>query len=413
MKVDDKKKRILLLATVLIGIALFFGIRHIMSQKAVSKKNLMPVVTTAVVSRDDLIKKISLIGQTVPQMQIDVAAKYQGRVTGVFADLGQTVAPGQVLITEDTQDAELAVTQNQQAYQQAEADARTTEAQQGANYDKANADYQKALATYQRNKQVFDVGGITQDTLDTSAQQVADAKASLDMLQNQMEGGVMSSITSAQANAAKAGKVLESAEKQRNDLILTAAKSGIIGYRQVEIGDMVSAGQKLLSIYDNQRLYVDCQASEQDLPAFSLTMPLDVNIDSLGKLISGKVIYISPTIDSTSLMYTVRIAIDNAEGTLKSGMFAKAMLNSILRSQVLLIPKAALMEKDGQEYVFVVDSENKVSQKTVKSGAKGDDQVEILSGLQEGEQVAVSNISRLRDGLTVQVDSSDDQEAAK
>lgn len=415
MKVDDKKKRMLLLATVLIGIVLFLGIRYIMSQNvASSKKNLMPVVTTAVVSKDDLIKKISLVGQTVPQAQIDVAAKYQGRVTGVFADLGQTVEPGQILITEDTQDAEIAVTQNQQAYQQASADARTTEVQQSANYDKANADYRRALATYERNKQVFDVGGITEDTLDTSAQQLADAKASLDMLQNQMEGGVMSSVTSAQANAAKAGKVLESAEKQRNDLILTAAKSGIIGYRQVEIGDMVSAGQKLLSIYDNQRLYVDCQAAEQDLPAFSLNMPMDVNIDSLGKLISGKVIYISPMIDSTSLMYTVRIAIDNADGVLKSGMFAKAMLNSILRPQVLVIPKAALMEKDGEEYVFVVDSENKVTQKTVKSGAKGDDQVEILSGLQEGEQVAVSNISRLRDGLTVRVeDSSDDQEAAK
>jgi len=415
MKVEDRKKRMLLAAIAVVGVLLAVGIHYVVSQHtASSKKNLIPTVATAAVSKADLIKKISLVGQTVPQAQIDVAAKYQGRVTGVFADLGQAVEPGQVLVTEDTQDADLNVMQNQQAYQQASADAKTMAVQQTANYDKASADYHKALASYERNKQVFDVGGITEDALDTSAQQLADAKASLDMIQNQMEDGVPSSVSSAQASAAKAGKMMESAQKQRNDLILTAASSGLIGYRQVEIGDMVSAGQKLMSIYDNRRLYVDCQAAEQDLPAFSLTMPIDVSIDSLGKSITGQVIYISPIVDPTSLMYTVRIAIDNSAGDLKSGMFARALLNSVLRPQALLIPKAAVLEKDGAEYVFVVDDKNKVTQKTIKTGAKGDSQVEILSGLAEGEQVAVTNMSRLRDGLTVQVEApADGQEGSK
>lgn len=302
--------------------------------------------------------------------------------------------------------------QNQQAYQQASADARTTAVQQTANYDKARADYQKALASYARSKQVYDVGGISTEEFETSEQQLADAKASLDTIQNQLEDGVPSSVSSAQASAAKAGTLMEAAEKQRDDYTLTASVSGLIGYRQVEVGDMVSAGQKLMSIYDNRRLYVDCQAAEQDLPAFSLSMPIDVNIDSLGKTISGQVIYISPMVDPTSLMYTVRIAIDNASGELKSGMFAKALLDSVLRPQALLIPKAALLEKDGAEYVFVVDAQNQVTKRTVKSGAKGDTQVEILSGLTEGDQVAVTNLSRLRDGVTVQVEAPSDEEGS-
>ncbi len=413
MKIEAGKKKVLLAVVAAVGVFLAIGIHYLFSQHAAeSKKNLMPAVVTATAGKADLIKKISLVGQTVPQAQVDVAAKYQGRVTGVLADLGQSVEPGQVLVTEDAKDAELAVRQNQQAYQQASADARTTAVQQTANYDKARADYQKALASYARSKQVYDVGGISTEEFETSEQQLADAKASLDTIQNQLEDGVPSSVSSAQASAAKAGTLMEAAEKQRDDYTLTASVSGLIGYRQVEVGDMVSAGQKLMSIYDNRRLYVDCQAAEQDLPAFSLSMPIDVNIDSLGKTISGQVIYISPMVDPTSLMYTVRIAIDNASGELKSGMFAKALLDSVLRPQALLIPKAALLEKDGAEYVFVVDAQNQVTKRTVKSGAKGDTQVEILSGLTEGDQVAVTNLSRLRDGVTVQVEAPSDEEGS-
>ena len=412
MNIGEKRKKQAFLAVAVL-VLLVIGGRYVFSrQAAVAKKNLLPTVAVASVQQADLVKKISLVGQTVPQSQVDIAAKYQGRVTGVFAELGQTVSAGQVLITEDTQDAEIAITQNQSAYQQAAADAKTMQVQQAANYDKALADYKKAQASYERSRQVYAVGGIAAEEFDTSEQQLADAKATLDTIQNQMEGGVPSSVVSAQANAAKAGKLLEAAEKQRNDLILTASGDGIVGYRQVEAGDMVSAGQKLMSIYDNRKLYVDCQAAEPDLPAFSLHMPMDVSIDSLGRQITGEVIYISPAIDPSSMMYTVRLAVDNADGSLKSGMFARAMLKSVLRPQAILIPKSALLSKNGTEYVFVIDEKNKAMQREVKSGIKGDDDVEILSGLQPGEQVAVTNMARLRDGLSVQIDNSSAEEGS-
>ena len=194
MKIEAGKKKVLLAVVAAVGVFLAIGIHYLVSQHAAeSKKNLMPAVVTATAGKADLIKKISLVGQTVPQAQVDVAAKYQGRVTGVLADLGQSVEPGQVLVTEDAKDAELAVRQNQQAYQQASADARTTAVQQTANYDKARADYQKALASYARSKQVYDVGGISTEEFETSEQQLADAKASLDTIQNQLEDGVPSS----------------------------------------------------------------------------------------------------------------------------------------------------------------------------------------------------------------------------
>ncbi len=401
--VQNKKSKNILIVSVFVLVCLsIFGIYRLSVHNVVaSKKNVQTTVTVASVTRTDLIKTISLVGQTLPQAQVDIAAKYQGKVNAVNVELGQVVTPGQILVVQDTGDAEIAIGQNQASYQQASADAMTTASTVNANYDKVQADYDKALASYRRNKQVFDVGGISLEDFEISQQALADAKANLDVIANQMNQGVPASILSAQANAQKAQTTIAAAQKQRDDLVLRAPRAGVIGYRQVEVGDIVSQGQKLLSIYDNRNLYVDCQVSEQDLAAFSIGMNVDVGIESIGQSIAGQVIYISPSVDATNLTYTVRVLIDNEAGNLKSGMFTRSILNTVLRPNTLVISKDALLEKNGEQYVFVVDDKNAVKQRTVKIGARGDATVEILSGLDEGEKVATNNLSRLREGMTI------------
>jgi multidrug efflux pump subunit AcrA (membrane-fusion protein) len=401
--VQNKKSKNILIVSVFVLVCLgIFGIYRLSVHNAVvSKKNVQTTVTVASVTRTDLIKTISLVGQTVPQAQVDIAAKYLGKINAVNVELGQAVTPGQILVVQDTGDADISIDQNKEAYQQASADAMTTVSTVNANYDKVKADYDKALASYRRNQQVFDVGGISLEDFETSQQTLADAKSNLDALENQMNGGVTASILSAQATAKKALVTIAASQKERDDLVLTAPRSGVIGYRQVEVGDIVSKGQKLLSIYDNRKLYVDCQVSEQDLAAFFLGMNVDVGIESIGQSATGQVIYISPGVDATNLTYTVRVLIDNEAGTLRSGMFTRSILNTVLRPNTLVISKDALLEKNGEQYVFVVDDKNVVHQRTVKMGMRGDATVEILSGIDEGEQVATNNLSRLREGMTI------------
>lgn len=397
-----KNKRLIFIGSIMVIVILILGVYKVYYQKqATADKKLITAVHIASVEQKDLIKNISLVGQTVPKAQVDIAAKYAGRVTSVNAALGQKVTAGQLLIEEDANDAALAVDVNKHAYNQAIADAQTTEVQLDANYYKAKADYDKAYTAYQRNKEVYEVGGISADDMDTAQQQMEDAKAALDSIENQMSNGTASSVVSAQENMAKAKSSLAAAQKQETDMYLTSSIDGAVGYRQVEAGDMVTAGQKLMSVYDNSVMYVDYQVSEQDLPAFSMDMPLAVNIESLNNSFNGDVIYISPTIDASSMTYTLRIAIDNADNALKGGMFARAAVKSVLRSNVITVPKAAIQEKNGDNYVFVVNGNNTIEQKTVTVGASGDDDAEILSGLSVGDNVAVDNQARLRDGVKV------------
>lgn len=397
-----QNKRLIFIGSIMVIVILILGVYKVYYQKqATADKKLITAVHIASVEQKDLIKNISLVGQTVPKAQVDIAAKYAGRVTSVNAALGQKVTAGQFLIEEDANDAALAVDVNKHAYNQAIADAQTTEVQLDANYYKVKADYDKAYTAYQRNKEVYEVGGISADDMDTAQQQMEDAKAALDSIENQMSNGTASSVVSAQENMAKAKSSLAAAQKQETDMYLTSSIDGAVGYRQVEAGDMVTAGQKLMSVYDNSVMYVDYQVSEQDLPAFSMDMPLAVNIESLNNSFNGDVIYISPTIDASSMTYTLRIAIDNADNALKGGMFARAAVKSVLRSNVITVPKAAVQEKNGDNYVFVVNGNNTIEQKTVTVGASGDDDTEILSGLSVGDNVAVDNQARLRDGVKV------------
>lgn len=402
---NNRKYKLLLISGLVLsfclGLIIFYQIKQdnaIGSSTAKSKQTTIDLFT---VKQGDLIKNISLTGQTVPKSQVDIAAKYLGKVVAVNVDLGQPVSAGQILVVQDTNDADNSIQQNQAAYQQATADAITTEAATNANYSKAQADYQNALTTYQRYKTIYDAGGISRVQLDSTAQQLADAKAALDLLGDQMNSGVASSIESAQAAALKAQYSVVAVEAQRDDLILRAPCAGVIGYRQVDVGSMVSAGQKLLSIVDNTELNVDCQVAAEDLPALKVGMDVEVKMDALGKTLPGKVIYISPTIDPQTQSFLLRIALDSTDSEVQGGIFAQVDIACVLRPNTRIIPKDAVLEKDGKTYVYAINSQNEVEERVVQMGVGGDQNVEILSGLNEGEEIATSNLSRLSSGMVI------------
>ena len=194
---------------------------------------------------------------------------------------------------------------------------------------------------------------------------------------------------------------MEAAENQMHDLILVAPRSGVIGYRQVEVGSLVQAGQKLLSIVDNSKIYVDCQISEQDLAALFVGEKLDISVESLSKTFAGEIIYLSPSLDSQTQTFAMRILLANPDESLRSGMFARGTLDSVIQKNVIIVPKEALLEKNGKYYVYVLSSDNTVAQRAVQDGRRGDKDVEILRGLNEGEEIAVTNLARLRDKMPV------------
>lgn len=364
---------------------------------------LRPAVQVETMARQDMMKRVILSGETVPKASVDISPKYAGRIAAVYVDLGSVVHQGEVLAEQDKTDVAISIEQNSAGSQQASAEAVQGRSEYEAGTMKAQSDYDNAKTTYERYQRLFDQGAVSMQERDDKYRAMMEAKASLESLTNQEVGGIPAVIAGKEAAAAKAQYTVEALENQAADMSLTAPFDGIIGYRNAEIGQWATAGQKLLTVVDTSHLYLDCDVAEQDVTILREGMDLEVSIDSLGDTVPAKLIYISPAMDATSRSYQVRLELDTTKIPLRGGMFGRSEVTAVQRQNTLFLPKEAVVDHNGRKLVFVVQEDGKVKSVQVQLGLTNDDFMEIKSGLQVGQQVAVSNISKLKDGMTVEV----------
>ena len=361
-----------------------------------------PLVEVYKVERADMMRHIALSGQTVADAHITLAPKYSGRITAVQAKLGDHVKAGDVLMVQDTGDLDWSIRQNQAAAQAAAADAVEAEATYNANYIKTQNAYEIERMKYERNAYLFSIGAISQETLDSVKEEYMTSKAAYEALDNQSDGSSMpASVASKQYTADKNSYAAKGLEKQREDMYLIAPRDGVIGYRAAEVGALAAAGTKVFELVDNSHVYVDCSLSENDAAVLETGMDVDVTIDALGQSYTGKLVYVSPAMDDSAKTYTVRISLDEDKSAIKAGLFARSQIDILQRPQTLFVPKEAVINKNGRVTVFVVRPDQTVEERDVRIGLLNDTQEEIISGLADGEVVALSNQDRLKDGMTV------------
>ena len=361
-----------------------------------------PLVEVYKVERADMMRHIALSGQTVADAHITLAPKYSGRITAVQAKLGDHVKAGDVLMVQDTGDLDWSIRQNQAAAQAAAADAVEAEATYNANYIKTQNAYEIERMKYERNAYLFSIGAISQETLDSVKEEYMTSKAAYEALDNQSDGSSMpASVASKQYTADKNSYAAKGLEKQREDMYLIAPRDGVIGYRAAEVGALAAAGTKVFELVDNSHVYVDCSLSENDAVVLETGMDVDVTIDALGQSYTGKLVYVSPAMDDSAKTYTVRISLDEDKSAIKAGLFARSQIDILQRPQTLFVPKEAVINKNGRVTVFVVRPDQTVEERDVRIGLLNDTQEEIISGLADGDVVALSNQDRLKDGMTV------------
>lgn len=354
--------------------------------------------------RRDMMRTISLSGQTVPLAQVDLSTKYAGNITAVYVDLGDTVEPGQVLLEQDPVDTSLQLSQNRAAWAQAAAETKSAQSQFYSDLQKAQVEYATAKMNYNRYVILKDEGAVSQKDLDTMYQALIVAKAALDNLQLQNVGDTPALIAGKQAAQAKAKYTVDSLSKQLEDLTIRAPRHGVISYRNAEAGAMAAANTKVLTITDTSGIYIDCPVAEADVAAIQPGMTVSVSVESLANTYDGTITYVSPAMDPTNKTYIVRITLSNPDNLLRGGMFAQSSLEVLQRRNTLFVPKDALVEQNGVSQLYVINPNSTIAIRTVKTGLRNDNYVEILEGLSDGEQIATTNLARLRDGVSVTIE---------
>ena len=167
--------------------------------------------------------------------------------------------------------------------------------------------------------------------------------------------------------------------------------TGIVTDKFVQEGDHIFIGQELFKIANVSSVWISAYIYEQDLPYISVGQEVTITSPSLiGSNIVSRIIYVSPFLNSNR-QAEIRVEIDNQQGTLKPEMFAEVNIKSQLPGPSMVIPRSAIINSGMRQLVFIETAPGEFRARDIKTGMVADgDLVEVLEGLETGEEVVVS-----------------------
>lgn len=186
---------------------------------------------------------------------------------------------------------------------------------------------------------------------------------------------------------------IQQKEKDYSDYFLTSPIAGVVTKQDVAVGEQVSADVAVVSVISADKLEIEANVPEVDIGRVAVGHNVDINFDAFpGENFTGKVIAVDPaqTVIDGVVNFKVTISLDIKNGVdLKSGLTANVSIKSTLAQGVLLVPRSALIERDGRYFVNVVTGRT-VTEKEITVGVLGQiGNAEILSGLNEGETILI------------------------
>jgi len=317
-------------------------------------------VQTAKVELAPMAAVLKVTGTLEGTKEATVSNEIGGRVTGVIHTIGDRVQNGTPVLKLDDELKAIAV---QQAAAQRLA---------------AEAALEKAQIDLKRTEQLYKDNAVTKSQLELAQLQVKSMDASL-----------------------KGAQSAESlAKRQLADATIKAPFSGVISSRYVNLGEMLNQGTRVFTLVDDSKLKLRMNISEVDITSLKVGDKVSIHVDAVSNAnLKGTVTAISSKADQAR-SYAVEVEIANGDHALKSGMFARAEVERESVRNVPSVPNAAIVNNGSKTQVYVVNN-NTVSLRAVKIGATTQERVEILDGLNEGDEVVTFGQSRLYDGAKI------------
>jgi RND family efflux transporter MFP subunit len=336
--------------------------------------------------------------ELVPFQEIDVYAKESGYVRDLLVDYGTRVKKGQLMAVLEIPELEAQIQQDEAAVKNATD--MITHAEHELN--RVEAAHQPLHAAYER------LNTVAKSRPGLVAQQEVDNAQGQDLASEAQVEASKASLQSAQSE-------LQAAEaKKEHDSVLfayariTAPFAGVVTEREANLGTLMQAGTSSstqviplarLSQDDLFRLVIP--VPETYVKYIRIGEPVSVNVTSLNRTFPGKVTRFSVDVkEDTRTMHT-EVDVQNPERVLMPGMYAEATLVLEQKANTVSVPLQALDRNGDVITVDVVTPENKIDIRTVKLGMETSTDVEVLSGLAEGEMLVVSDRSGLKSGQPV------------
>lgn len=372
-------------------------------QKAASTPTVVKDVQVSKVTLSSISDYYEATGTVKAKTSTVISANMMGRITAMLVHEGEQVRAGQLLIEIDNRDArtqlekaQAGLTEAQAAFSETEQAIKAAKAVKNA----AEANEQLAAVTFQRFQNLLDYGSVSKQSYDEAKAKYQVAKAEVERADKTLQT-LVAKKSQVQAKIEQAKADIASARVYVGYARITSPVGGVITTKQAEVGAIATPGVPLLTIDDNSQYRLEAAVEESQLGKARLGNRVQVKIDAIGaNELAGTVVEIVPATDPSSRSYTVKIALP-ANGLLRSGLYGLARFPSGAK-QAIAVPQNAMIQRGQLTSVFVVDDAGIAHLRLVKAGKVSEGQIEILSGLSEGERIVTSGAEKLSDGNKVQ-----------
>jgi len=317
-----------------------------------------------------------------------LSSKVMAYVRQVAFQVGDRVREGQLLVTLESQDLEANVRRAEAAG--AEVRSSIPEAESGIAGAKANLDL--AESTFRRMEDLASKKSISNQEFDEASARLKSALAAYEMSRAKR--------SQLDSKLAQADQEINAARIMRDYTKIAAPFAGVVTAKSVEPGNLAAPGAPLLTVEREGGYRLEAAVEESKLPFVKVGQTVEIELEALNRRLTAHVSEIVPAVDAASRAYIVKIDLPEV-ANLRSGMFGRAWFPMGSRS-VVAIPKAALVERGQLESVLVIE-DGLAHTRIVTTGKRGQDAIEVLSGLSEGENVISPASAGLADGARVEI----------
>ena len=355
------------------------------------------VATAAAITRN-LQRGVEVVGSLLADEEVVVSAQAPGELSQLKVDFGGYVARGQIIAQIDQRDANLKV-------EQAEATLKQTMARlgmkEGQKFDpdrsadvrvaKAQLDWEKM--NLDRQTRLVENGDISRAVYDqaTTTHNLAQARyqAALDGVNQQL------------ALVEQQRAALNLAKKAVTDTVVRSPINGAVKEKHASRGSYLMVNSRIVTLVKIDPLRLRADIPEYAAASVRTGQTMTLGVEAFpGRTFTGRVVRIGPSLSEQTRALSVEAEVTNPGNLLRPGMFAKSTLITAKDAPAVMVPRRAVQIIAGLNKVFVIENGH-ASERIVKTGVSDGDLIEILDGVKEGDNVAITNLDKLQEGSAV------------
>lgn len=365
-------------------------------------------IHTTTVQRMAIQRQVDLAGTLLSPDQAKVSTEAAGIVRQVLVEIGREVRVGDPLVRLGPQELSLALARAESALRQTRAqlgmhgaiDAADTPPPDDeiGSVRNALASREDAVATRDRAKALATRGILSSVDLQAAETRLKVTEAAYQSAVDNVRGQ--------KALLQDRRAAYDLAAKKLADAVVRAPIAGVVAERSVQVGEFIGERTVVATIVQVDPLKLRTGVQERYAGIIQAGQPVEFRVESFGEVMfSGKVAYVSPSLDPTMRTFTVEAIVDNGDRRLKPGFFAKGVILTRKDEAVMSVPDAAVSTLAGVSSVYVV-KDGKITQQTVTLGVRQGDKWEVVEGLKGSETLAASRLNELATGVSVETDTS-------